>query len=187
MVPPSIPMRPAAMQRETLTVRNGGMTVERVRMDISGRGEPLEIPPGTPPGVVTVEFNPRSPEPLRARSEAPRRPPQPPPPPRTYTMPPAPATLSGGSPIELTEMAARQLRIMAYQHGMSGAGLRILTSGPGGPANCDFAFEHAPDDGDVVFLSHGVRVIVDRASLRTLRGMRITYDDIAGASGFRVG
>jgi len=183
--PPGPPPRPAAMQRETLTVRSAGMTVERVRMDISGRGTPVELPPGTPPGVVTIEMGsaPRQ----RPQPQPPRHTPPPSPPRRTYTMPPAPATRGGSAPIELTTMAARQLRLMAYQHGMVGAGLRVLTSGPGGPANCDFAFEQTPDADDEVFLSQGIRLIVDRASLRTLRGMRITWDDLAGASGFRVG
>ena len=180
------------MQRETLRMRNGGMTVEAMRIDVSGGRGPIEIPPGATPGVITIEFtpDPRGGAAPSARIEAPARRPvalDDGAPRKAYTMPAAPAVRGESTPIELTEMAARQLRIMAYQHGVSGAGLRILTSGAGGPGNCDFAFEHEPDDDDVVFVSQGIRVIVDRASLRTLRGMRVTYDDLAGAGAFRVG
>lgn len=174
-----------------------GMTREAIRIDLTGgasapsrpasrapvRRGPEPLPPGTRPGVVTVELV----SPARAAS-----PPSPmwdePPPPksRSVGLAPPPALSGVRAPIELTEIAARQIRLMAYQHGVTGAGLRILTSGPGGPDHCDFAFESDPDPEDVVFLSQGIRVIVDPASLRSLRGMRVTYQDLPGAEGFRL-
>lgn len=89
-------------------------------------------------------------------------------------------------PIELTPMAARQVMLMAWQAGMPGSGLRILTSwtpGLGGP-ELDFAFDDDVTDDDHVFLSHGVRVIVDRQSLGHVRGRRITWHDVPGSEGF---
>lgn len=186
-----------------------GMISESFRIDLTGgastppraatpapraqarpRG-PEPLPPGTRPGVVTVEMDwgragsgapsppreePRVSAPVRATT-----------PPRVRSVGVvAPPTHGERAPIELTPIAARQVRLMAYEHGVVGAGLRILTSGTGGPANCDFAFESEPDPHDVVFLSQGIRVIVDPASLRTLRGRRVTYQDLPGAEGFTV-
>jgi len=202
--PQQAPPRPPA--------RGGMMTVEAVRLDVGGggRAEVIEIPPGATPGVLTVEFTP-APRRAAVAEPAPAWPPTPVAPvrrapvpdgpeldalPRRYAPPEAAPrrTVQAGSawsapqaeapPITLTELAARQIRLMAWQHGVPGAGLRILTSGPGGPEHCDFAFESEPEEGDVVFLSQGVRIFVDRASLRTLRGLRVTYQDLPGASGF---
>lgn len=92
------------------------------------------------------------------------------------------------SPVELSPLAARQVMLMAWQAGMPGSGLRILTThtpGLGGP-ELDFAFDDDVTEDDQVFLSHGVRVIVDRDSLRHVRGRRITWHDVPGSEGFAV-
>jgi len=91
-------------------------------------------------------------------------------------------------PIELSPLAARQVMLMAWQAGMPGSGLRILTAhtpGLGGP-ELDFAFDDDVADGDHVFLSHGVRLIVDPETLRHVRGRRITWHDVPGSEGFAV-
>ncbi len=159
----------------------------------------FEVPPGTMPGVMTVEMDLRAPrrpqyrpavnqlappsltlDPPTFTSEPPRGP-------RHRTTRPPPARPTPASEIEVTELAARQIRLMAYRHGVTGAALRIMTSGGGGPGNCDFAFEAEPEPGDIVLLSQGVRLLVDEGSLATLRGTRITYQDLPGAEGFRIG
>ncbi len=91
-------------------------------------------------------------------------------------------------PIELTPLAARQVMLMAWEAGLPGSGLRILTSftpGLGGP-ELDFAFDDDVQDDDHVFLSNGVRIIVDPESLRHVRGRRITWHDVPGSEGFSV-
>ena len=211
--PPEPSRRPEPSRaREPLGGRRAGMTVEALRLDVAGGGpaQPLEIPPGATPGVYTVEFTPAPRAAPRVASPGERGSAGPPlrleerallaldalprafaPPEaaarRAWSEGPALAARAEPEPITLTELAARQIRLMAWQHGVAGAGLRILTSGPGGPDHCDFAFESEPEPGDVVFLSQGVRIFIDRASLRTLRGMRITYQDLPGAAGFAVG
>jgi len=180
------------MTRETLTLGPGangpraqergaerGLRVEtRARLERRGEGPPYVerrvvdlVPMGVDRGVIVVEAGaePTSPRPPR----------------RGYVRPAA--RDEGPSPIEITELAARQIRLMAYRHGVMGAGLRIMTSGAGGPGDCDFAFEAEPEPEDRVFLSRGIRVIVDPDSLARLRGTRVTYQDLPGAEGFRLG
>lgn len=115
-----------------------------------------------PPGVVTMEVDLRR----RARPAA----------------PPAP-------PLELTAMAARQVQLMSWEAGVPGSGLRILTSRvPGlGRPEIDFAFDDQPEPDDVVFVSHGVTIMIDPGSLRWVAGRRITWHDVPGSEGFRVG
>lgn len=77
--------------------------------------------------------------------------------------------------IELTTAAAQRVRTMLEQRG-HGLGLRLGTrkSGCSGLAYVvDYADEVGPDDQ--VFESHGVRVVVDAASLPALDGMQIDY------------
>ncbi|MFO0744685.1 MAG: hypothetical protein U1F43_03290 [Myxococcota bacterium] len=144
------------------------------------RYEPLDLPETRTPGVVVMEVDLTAEARTRARdvddglgAYAPRQ---------LARAERAPA------PIELTPMAARAVKLMAWEAGLPGSGLRILTSwtpGLGGP-ECDFAFDDDVQPDDVVFLEQGVRVIVDRASLEHLRGRRITWHDVPGREGFAV-
>ena len=77
--------------------------------------------------------------------------------------------------IELTDNAARHVTKMLAQH-ESGIGLRLATrkSGCSGYAYVvDYAEGIA--DGDHVFETHGVKVVVDHDSLPMLDGMTIDY------------
>jgi len=77
--------------------------------------------------------------------------------------------------IELTTAAAQRVRAMLEKRG-HGVGLRLGTrkSGCSGLAYVvDYADAVGPDD--VAFESHGVRVVVDAASLPALDGMQIDY------------
>ena len=78
-------------------------------------------------------------------------------------------------PIQLTETAANRVRTMLDKRGR-GLGLRLGTrkSGCSGFAYVvDYADEIRADD--TVFESHGVKVVVDTASLPALEGMEIDY------------
>jgi len=135
--------------------------------------------PATTPGVIVMEVDLDRPTRMRDMDDglgayAPRLPTA-----RAEAQP---------TPIELTPMAARQVKLMAWEAGLPGSGLRILTSftpGLGGP-ECDFAFDDNVQPDDVVFLAHGVRVIVDSTSLQHLRGRRISWHDVPGSEGFAV-
>lgn len=78
-------------------------------------------------------------------------------------------------PIQLTESAANRVRTMLDKRGR-GLGLRLGTrkSGCSGFAYVvDYADEIRADDA--VFESHGVKVVVDTASLSALEGMEVDY------------
>ena len=132
------------------------------------------------PGVVVMEIDLR--EERVAVSERPRMPGM------SWESGPRARSEPRAQPIELSPMAARQVMLMAWEAGMPGSGLRVLTSqgsGLGGP-ELDFAFDDDVQDDDAVFLSHGVRIIVDPESLRHVRGRRITWHDVPGSEGFAV-
>lgn len=77
--------------------------------------------------------------------------------------------------IELTENAARHVQSMLAKRG-SGMGLRVGTrkSGCTGFAYVvDYADEVADDD--LMFESHGVKVVISSASLPHLEGMEIDF------------
>ncbi len=162
----------------------GGPPVMRIDL----RGTPEEIPEGTEPGVVTVEVDLRRSRGGETRPTPPRRTPGPMPMPRVE--PPPPSRPAGYShprnsdqtpaPITISPLAAREIRLMAHQAGVLGQGLRIMTSGPGGPENCEFAFEPEPTPDDEVFVTQDVLVYVDRETLASLRGCRITCEHLRG-------
>ena len=77
--------------------------------------------------------------------------------------------------IELTQDAAQHVQSMLAKRG-HGLGLRlgVRKSGCSGYA---YVVDYADDIGeeDVVFESHAVKVVVDKASLPSLDGMQIHY------------
>lgn len=78
-------------------------------------------------------------------------------------------------PIQLTETAASRVKTMLDRRG-SGLGLRLGTrkSGCSGFAYVvDYADEIRADDA--MFESHGVKIVVDAASLPALEGMVVDY------------
>lgn len=77
--------------------------------------------------------------------------------------------------IELTERAARQISIQLGKRG-SGAGLRVGVR-KAGCAGFSYTLDFAdqPGPGDLVFVEHGISVVVDRQILPYLDGMRLDY------------
>jgi iron-sulfur cluster assembly protein len=78
-------------------------------------------------------------------------------------------------PVVLTDAAARHVADMLRKRGQ-GLGLRVATrkSGCSGFAYVvDYADSLGPEDS--VFESHGVKVIVDRASLDQIDGMEVDF------------
>lgn len=77
--------------------------------------------------------------------------------------------------IELTAAAAQRVQRMLVQRGQ-GQGLRlgVRKSGCSGFA---YVVDYADDirEDDQVFCSHGVKIVVDRASLPHLQGTRVDY------------
>ena len=77
--------------------------------------------------------------------------------------------------IQLTEAAAERVRSMLGKRG-KGRGLRLGTR-KSGCSGFAYVVDYADEitDDDVVFESHGVRVVVDMASLAALDGMEVDY------------
>ena len=77
--------------------------------------------------------------------------------------------------IELTENAASRVNAMLLQRG-SGVGLRLGTR-ESGCSGFEYVVDYADEinDQDEVFECHGVKVVVDRASLLYLNGTTVDY------------
>ena len=77
--------------------------------------------------------------------------------------------------IQLTESAAQHVSAMLAKHeGSIGMRLGTRKSGCSGYAyTVDYV--DAIDEGDAVFESHGIRLVVDAASLPHLEGMTVDY------------
>jgi Fe-S cluster assembly iron-binding protein IscA len=177
--PPDPPPRSREPTPSELAARrefNARREQDRIRFDLR-QVQPADLDLELPdlrmmatPGVMTMEVD------LRARRG----------PPPAITSQAAPRTRQ--TPLELTAQAARQVQLMAWEAGVPGSGLRILTSMSPGMTRpeLDFAFDDHLEPDDVVFECLGVTIIVDPATLRHVAGRRITWLDIPGSEGFAV-
>ena len=91
--------------------------------------------------------------------------------------------------IEITDKGAEKVHeFLASPGGRRGAvaGLRVGVRGGG----CSgFQYQLAFDeqrDSDVVFESHGLKLLVDRESLQFVRGSTIDYEESLQGAGFKV-
>jgi iron-sulfur cluster assembly protein len=77
--------------------------------------------------------------------------------------------------IALTESAAKHIETMLQKRG-SGIGLRLGTR-KSGCTGFAYVVDYADDvsDDDVVFESHGVKVVVDKQSLANIDGTEVDY------------
>lgn len=77
--------------------------------------------------------------------------------------------------IELTEKAAQRVQTMIAKRG-HGVGLRLKTRSSG-CSGFAYVVDYADsiDEGDQVFESRGVKVIIDQHSQPLLRGTRVDY------------
>ncbi|MGB5260058.1 MAG: iron-sulfur cluster assembly accessory protein [Gammaproteobacteria bacterium] len=77
--------------------------------------------------------------------------------------------------VMLTEDAARHVESMLHKRG-HGLGLRLGTK-QSGCSGFSYVVDYADaaDDDDVVFESHGVKVVVNRLSLPQLDGLEVDY------------
>jgi iron-sulfur cluster assembly protein len=90
--------------------------------------------------------------------------------------------------IEITDKGAEKVHefLSAQQADVGLAGLRVGVRGGG----CSgFQYQLAFDeqrDGDVVFESHGLKLLVDGESLQFVRGSTIDYEESLQGAGFKV-
>ena len=90
--------------------------------------------------------------------------------------------------IEITDRGAAKVHefLAAQEADLSVAGLRVGVRGGG----CSgFQYQLAFDeqrDNDVVFESHGLKLLVDEESLQFVRGSTIDYEESLQGAGFKV-
>jgi iron-sulfur cluster assembly accessory protein len=88
--------------------------------------------------------------------------------------------------LTLTENAARRVAAIAERQGKP-AILRLAVDG-GGCAGFSYRFElaEAPEEGDTVAETGGVRLVVDPVSLDLLNGSAVDFVEDLGGAAFRV-
>jgi len=90
------------------------------------------------------------------------------------------------SGVALTQIAGEKVTELLAEHGKAEHGLRIGIRGGGCSGNSYFMeFCEAPEEGDEVFMSHGVKLVVDPRSLTRLQGTEIDFVDGLMGSGFK--
>ena len=100
------------------------------------------------------------------------------------------ATESEGRPeITVTEEAAEEALSLLDGEGLDTdeAGLRLFVQ-QGGCAGLSYGmrFDHEPEDDDVVYNHHGLRIFVDPASLRYIGGSVLAFEGGLQGAGFEV-
>ena len=90
------------------------------------------------------------------------------------------------SDITLTESAARRVAAIAARKARP-AILRLAVDG-GGCAGFTYSFElaEAPEEGDSIAETAGVKLVVDPASLELVRGSAVDFVEDLGGASFRV-
>jgi iron-sulfur cluster assembly accessory protein len=90
------------------------------------------------------------------------------------------------SDITLTESAARRVAAIAARKSRP-AILRLAVDG-GGCAGFTYSFElaEAPEEGDCIAETDGVKLVVDPASLELVRGSAVDFVEDLGGASFRV-
>ena len=102
------------------------------------------------------------------------------------------STLEQGAPDEavaVTEQAASEALDLMEREGMdaSEGGLRLYVQ-QGGCAGLSYGmrFEHEPEEDDTVTEHHGLRILVDPASLDYIEGSVLDYEGGLQGEGFHV-
>lgn len=89
--------------------------------------------------------------------------------------------------VTLTDIAAEKVNaFLASQQGGQEAGLRVGVKG-GGCSGFQYALAlDEQREGDHVFEDHGIRVLVDEASLQYVKGSVVDYKESLMGAGFEV-
>lgn len=95
--------------------------------------------------------------------------------------------VSAGEQVTLTESAAEQILGLLEREGKTDAALRVFVSGGGcSGLNYGMAIDDTTEEGDVVFTSFGVKVVVDAISLPYIKGSNVDYVDDEMGGGFKI-
>ncbi len=86
----------------------------------------------------------------------------------------------------LTELAAGKLKTLLEADAEPGSGLRVrVVAGGCNGYSYDMVFDRQAE-GDLVFESHGLKVLVDAQSIDLLKGSEIDFQESFGSSGFLI-
>jgi iron-sulfur cluster assembly protein len=89
--------------------------------------------------------------------------------------------------VTLTESAAEQITGLLEREGKMNAALRVFVSGGGcSGLNYGMAIDENIEEGDVVFSSFGVKVVVDPLSINYIRGSNVDYVEDVMGGGFKI-
>ena len=91
------------------------------------------------------------------------------------------------SVLNVTPAAVSIIKSLLEQRAIPDHALRVFVSG-GGCSGMQYgmAFQEAPEIGDTVVNSDGIRLLVDPTSMMYLRGARIDYVDSLIGGGFQI-
>lgn len=89
------------------------------------------------------------------------------------------------TPVTLSELAAEKVREFLAAENVADAGLRVSVL-PGGCSGFEYGLEIEEEtlEDDLVFVQHGIRLIVDPFSAQYLAGVAIDYQSSFQGSGF---
>ncbi len=92
-----------------------------------------------------------------------------------------------GAEVTLTESAAEQILGLLEREGKPEAALRVFVSGGGcSGLNYGMAIDESIEEGDTVYSSFGVRIVVDQLSLPHIKGASVDYVDDVMGGGFKI-
>jgi iron-sulfur cluster insertion protein len=87
----------------------------------------------------------------------------------------------------LTEMAAKKVQDLRLEEGKPDWGLRLKVVGGGCSGfSYELGWDDAPQEGDQVAESQGVKVFIDPMSVQYVDGVEIDYVDSLYGSGFSI-
>jgi iron-sulfur cluster assembly accessory protein len=89
--------------------------------------------------------------------------------------------------VTLTERAAQEIAELMERQGKAHAALRVFVQG-GGCSGLSYgmAIDDESEDGDVTFVNHGVRVVVDALSLNYVSGASVDFVEDEMGGGFKI-
>ncbi len=91
------------------------------------------------------------------------------------------------SDVTLTARAAEEIMGLLERQGKADAALRVFVSGGGcSGLNYGMAIDDSVEEGDMVFVSGGVKVVVDPLSISYLRGASVDYVEDVMGGGFKI-
>jgi len=94
---------------------------------------------------------------------------------------------SSKSEILVTDRASKKIQDLIFEDGKENLMLRLEVSGGGCSGfSYGFSLDTSVLDGDVVFSSKGIKIVIDNISLELVSGSEIDYAEDLMASSFRL-